>query len=344
MEMRYFAHNFRAIRRKFSLAILFGLAVGLDSCASGSVPSGNTESSQGKSPSANGAAIQVVTTFLPITQFTKAVAGDRAQVTQLLPSNIGPHDYQSKPGDVQILAQADVLVQNGLEIEEFLENLVKNAENSKLKTIDTSRGIKTIASEAVEGHEEKRHTEDKKAEAGHAHGEFNPHIWLDPKRVIQQVENIRDGLVTADPAGKETYTANATAYIEKLKILDRDISTVLKPYSGRTFVAYHDFAPYFAQSYNLKAQFLVDVPEENPSPEDVKRIVKTVKDSNLKTLLTEPQVGESSFASLSGDLKIKVGLFEPMETGVIEGTAPDYYVTTMRKNLKSLKTAFEGSI
>jgi hypothetical protein len=73
--------------------------------------------------------LQVVTTFLPITQFTKAVAGDRAQVTQLLPINVGPHDYQATPEDAQTLSKADVLVQNGLEMEEFLEDLVKHAGN-----------------------------------------------------------------------------------------------------------------------------------------------------------------------------------------------------------------------
>jgi len=112
--------------------------------------------------------------FLPITQFTKAVAGDRAEVTQLLPTNVGPHDYQAKPEDAQKLSQADVLVQNGLEMEEFLEDLVKNASSPNLKIIDSSEGIATIATEEIEGHED--HTEgEKQAEAGHSHdhGEFN---------------------------------------------------------------------------------------------------------------------------------------------------------------------------
>ncbi len=120
-------------------AILSSLALGLGSCASGSMPLGKTDSSQEQLPKNtlaknNKAAIQVVTTFLPITQFTKAVAGDRAQVTQLLPPNPAPHEYQVKPADVQTLAKADVLVQNGLEIEEFLDDLVKNAQNANLRT------------------------------------------------------------------------------------------------------------------------------------------------------------------------------------------------------------------
>ena len=137
--------------------------------------------------------LQIMTTFIPITDFTKAVAGDRATVTQLLPTNVEPHDYQAKPSDAQKLAKADVLVQNGLGIEGYLKELVKNTGNAKLKVIDSSQGIQPIATETIEG---------KKPKAGQNRPQYNPHIWLDPKRVIRQVENIREGLIAADPAGK----------------------------------------------------------------------------------------------------------------------------------------------
>ena len=84
--------------------------------------------------------LQVVTTFLPITNFTQAVAGDRAQVTQLLPVNVDPHDYQATPNDVQSLAEADVLVQNGLSFEAFLTDLIASANNAELTVVDTSKG------------------------------------------------------------------------------------------------------------------------------------------------------------------------------------------------------------
>jgi zinc transport system substrate-binding protein len=277
--------------------------------------------------------LQIMTTFIPITDFTKAVAGDRAQVTQLLPTNVEPHDYQAKPGDAQKLAKADVLVQNGLGIEGYLTELVKNTGNAKLKVIDSSQGIQPIATETIEG---------KQPKAGKNRPQYNPHIWLDPKRVIRQVENIREGLIAADPAGKEIYTNNATAYIKKLRELDRETSRMLQPFAGKTFVAFHDFAPYFAQSYNLKANFLVDVPEDNPSPADVKRIVDTVKATNLKTLLAEPNGGKEAFAALAKDLDVRVSTFDTMETGSPEAVQPDHYITTMQQNVKTLVTAFTG--
>lgn len=341
--------------RQLSVAVVSTVAFSLGSCAT-NTPSSSESPQSEASPVATADELQVVTTFLPITQFTKAVAGDRAEVSQLLPTNVGPHDYQAKPEDVQKLAQADVLVQNGLEMEGFLEDLIQNAGNANLKVVDSSQGVQPITTESIEGtghdhdhdHEGEEHDHDhdhgaaEKGASGHDHGEFNPHIWLDPKRAIQQVENIRDGLIAADPDGQAVYTVNAATYIQQLQALDGEIAAMLQPFGGKTFIAFHDFAPYFAQSYDLKADFLVDVPEENPSPDDVKRVIDTVKATNLQTLLTEPQGGEDAFASLSKDLNVRVSLFDPMETGGPEALQPEYYITTMRQNAKTLVSAFTG--
>lgn len=344
---------FSNLVRRLSVAVVSAIALSLGSCATNT--SSNSESPQSDaSPVATADELQVVTTFLPITQFTKAVAGDRVEVIQLLPTNVGPHDFQARPEDVQRLTEADVLVQNGLEMEAFLEDLVANANNPDLKIIDSSEGIAAIANKAVEGHSDAKgeehdhahdHTEgEEQAEAGHHHhGEYNPHIWLDPKRAIQQVENIRDGLIAADPEGEAEYTANAAAYIAQLKELDAEITSTLQSYTGKTFVAFHDFAPYFAESYGLKAEFLVDIPEGNPSPEDVKRVTDEVQASDLKAILTEPQAGESSFSALANDLNVAVSSFDPIETGPPEALEPEYYLTIMRQNVESLVTAFGGS-
>lgn len=309
--------------RHLSMGVLTAIAFGLGSCSSNS-PSTTAPKND----------LQVVTTFLPITQFTKAVAGDRAEVEQLMPANTGPHDYQATPEDAQRLANADVLIKNGLALEEFLEDLVANAGNADLQTIDSSEGIATIRTLEDEEH----------AEAdSHEHGAFDPHIWLDPKRAIEQVENIRDGLIAADPEGESEYRENATAYIEQLQELDAEIAATLQPYRGKTFVALHDFATYFAQSYGLEAEFLVDIPEENPAPADVKRVTDAVNEANLKAVLSEPQGSETTFGALAEDLDVRVSTFDPMETGEPEAIEPEYYLTTMTQNAQNLVEAFGGS-
>jgi zinc/manganese transport system substrate-binding protein len=280
--------------------------------------------------------IEVVTTFLPITLFTRAVAGNCATVTALVPPTTGPHDFQAKPGDLAALRQARVLVKNGLEMEAFLDKLVASAGNSKLAVIDSSRGIATIGSpeEHDHGHGHGQ---------GHSHGEVNPHIWLDPLRAVQQVETIRDGLVKADPSCAEGYKRNAAAYTAELRALNDELATQLKPYRGKTFIAFHDFAPYFAQRYNLKADFLVDVPELNPSPADLRRVAAEVRQTQLKALLSEPQEGQRSFNTLAKDLGIKISVFDPLETGSDQSASdPQTYVVVMRRNVADLIQAFGG--
>lgn len=350
-------------------------AIALGSCTAPATDTA-TEADTTNADVATEPALQVVTTFLPITQFTTAVAGDRAEVTQLLPTNVGPHDFQAKPGDVQAVANADVLVKNGLELESFLDDMIENAENSDLVTVDSSAGVATLASDGhddhghgeekadkheehddhdeheghdhgEEEHEEHGHEEGEAhaddAHAGHDHGEFDPHIWLDPKRAIEQVENIRDGLIAADPEGAAEYTANAAAFISELEALDAEITEQLTPFAGQTFVVFHDFAAYFANSYGLESEVLVGLPEESPSPEDVKRVMETVQAEGLKTILTEPQAGESSFDTIAKDLGIGVSEFNPLEVGGPEATEPDYYLNTMRENAENLAAGFEPS-
>jgi len=116
---------------------LLGLALVLVSC--GAPQQANDASSGGKG-------FKVMTTFLPITLFTKAVAGDCAEVTALIPPNTGPHDFQAKPGDLAALREARVLVKNGLDMEAFLDKLVSSVGNSQLVVIDSSRGVATIDS------------------------------------------------------------------------------------------------------------------------------------------------------------------------------------------------------
>lgn len=281
--------------------------------------------------------LTIVTTFLPITAFTKAVAGDRATVEQLLPHNTGPHDFQARPEDVQRLSTARVLVKNGLGMETFLDKLIENAANPDLKIIDTSAGVATIASKQQDHDHKHDHAHDQE---GHNHGEFNPHIWLDPKRAIQQVKNIRDGLTAVDPDGATIYEKNSAAFIEKLQALDTLAREKLTPFAGKTFVVYHDVAPYFAASYNLKTTYLVGIPSVNPSPDDVQRVMQAVQQSELKTLLTEPGQ-EQVFESLAKDLGVKVSVFDPLERAPSAADlTPAYFLQRMEQNIRNLAEAF----
>lgn len=302
-----------------------GTASGLLTSCTQSAPSQTTGTAQ---PVANAKKkLRVVATFLPVYLFTKAVAGDAAQVDILLKPGTEVHEYQSTPADVKALAETDVVVKNGLGIEEFLDNTIKSAQNSKLKVIDASQGITPVnkISQVVHiGKEE--------------HSSGNPHVWLDPMLAKKQVETIRDGLISADPENKAKYEANAAAYLQQLTALNSEFEQVLKPFQDRTFITFHDAFPYLAKRYDLKQVAVVEIPEDQLSPADVKTTIDSVKQFQAKALFSEPGVDNKLLNSLSNDLKVTLRPLNSLEAGE---TDPQYYLTAMRSNLQTLKAAFK---
>ena len=287
--------------------------------------------------------LRVATTVLPITLFTRAVAGDCAEVVSLLPASAGAHDFQARPADGVALQQARVLVKNGLGLEDFLHKLQASAANPDLVVIDASRNVTPLAGAAQPRVDRDAHGHGGDHGHGHDHGPVNPHVWLDPLRAVQQVETIRDGLVRADPRCAPTYRSNATAFIARLRQLNRQLADQLAPYRGRTLVAFHDVAPYFAERYGLKATFLVDVPAMNPSPADLQRVAGTVKRHQLRALLSEPQQGQRSLNALARDLGIGVKVFDPLEiASEAEARQPDTYLKVMARNGDQVRAVFTG--
>ncbi|MCC5640253.1 zinc ABC transporter substrate-binding protein [Nostoc sp. CHAB 5844] len=296
----------------------------------------NQQTSVEKSPQVQEASqssvkTKVVTTFLPIYLLTKAVAGDAAEVEILVPPGMEVHEYQATPDNVKAIATANILVKNGLGLEEFLENTVKNAQNSQLVEIYASKGIKPL--NEISPVETTVKTE---KDHDHEHTIGNPHVWLDPVLAKQQVMNIRDGLIAADPKNQATYTANAAAYIQELEKLNSEFQQDLQKKPNCTFVTFHDAYPYLAQRYNLKQVAVVQIPEDQLSPTDIQTVVNTVKKYKVKALFSEPGVDNKLLKSLSQDLNLKLQTLDSLETG---DTDPQYYFQAMRLNLQTLESA-----
>jgi zinc transport system substrate-binding protein len=283
---------------------------------------------------ANAEKIQVVATILPTYLFTKAIAGDAADVSILVPPTTEVHDYQSTPDNVKAISTASILVKNGLGLEEFLDSTVKNAENPNLVKIDASKDIQTLDEISPV---DKTVTEDGHSHGhSHDHADGNPHVWLDPVLAKQQVTNIRDGLIAADPGNKATYEANAVAYIQELDNLDQEFQQTLQKTPNCTFITFHDAFPYLAQRYNLKQVAVVQIPEEQLSPADVQKAVKAVKNYNAKALFSEPGVDNKLLTSLSQDLNVTVRNLDSLET-TSGDTNPQYYFQVMKNNLQTLE-------
>lgn len=322
--------------------ISLGLALTALGCSQ-ATPPGTPDAQSETQPSAAGDRLKVVTTFPPMYWFTKAVAGDAAEVEVIVPPGTEVHEYQATPATVQAIAQADVLVTNGLGLEEFLETTLRNAQNANLKTVVASEGIQALGevsptvlvSDASSGDHDHDHGNEASAEA-HSHRAGNPHVWIDPVLAQQQIAQIRDGLIAADPTNRRTYETNAAAYLQQLQQLHQDYETRLKPLQGCTFVTFHDAYPYLANRYQLQQVAVVQIPEDSLSPADIQTTIDAVKRYDAKALLGEPGVDNKLLASLSQDLKLTLREVDPLESGPLD---PQHYLTAMAQNLQTLEAA-----
>jgi len=315
------------IARTLASVPLLLLAV---ACGSGSQQTADrSDQDDGQQPRTT---LQVVTTVLPVNLFTQAVAGDCATVIPLLPAGADTHAFQARPQDVATLGKAQVLVINGLGLEAFIEPLLKSADNPDLITIDSSQGITPLK---FEDHPSADHGHDHGHSHGHseAEGAVDPHIWLDPQLAAQQVKTIRDGLIQADPGCADGYRERAQSYLSQLKQLDDDLANQLAPFRGRTVVSYHEALGYFVRRYDLKAEALVTLPSDQPTPADVQRVSAALKQANVNGILAEPGGGSSALQALANDLDLSLSVFDPMELVPAEQQRiPSLYINVMQSN------------
>jgi ABC-type Zn uptake system ZnuABC Zn-binding protein ZnuA len=175
------------------------------------------------------------------------VAGDRVQVTSLIPAGADPHTYEPIPADLVRLSETQVIILNGAGFEAWMEPLLQNAPGDRL-VIEASSGLTPRNSDSdVDSHA----TSDAN-DSDPAHS-IDPHFWLDPLLAVRYVENIRDGLTTADPGGTAEYAQNAQTYIASLLELDAWIAGQVAaiPPERRLMVTNHESFGYYADRYGL---------------------------------------------------------------------------------------------
>jgi zinc transport system substrate-binding protein len=274
--------------------------------------------------------LRILTSFLPIYCFTANVAGDLAEVENLLPANVGPHDYQFATRDLRKLSGAQLFVVNGLGMEDWLAKALKAAKGSKTATVieafadvPKERLISSVPHIHLPG------------ERGHHHHDGpNPHLWLDPTLAAHAVTNILAALQKADPKNAVAYAANAGRYIKRLHALDRDLAAALAPAKGRRIVTYHHAFPYFTDRYELNLIGVIEeVPDVEPSAKYLAALQKVIRDKNVKIIFTEPQFLPKVAQRISKDTGVPLAELDTLETGPLKPTA---YEEGLRRNLDTV--------
>lgn len=323
-------------------------------CAPIALAACGSDDEQGADTTAAPEGPKIVATTTIAGDLARNVAGDRAEVVTILPVNADPHDYEPRPSDAKALTEAGLVVRSGGDLDEWLDDVVKNAggnatEVTLIDAVETRKGGHSHGEEDGEdeqqGHSDEEQGHSEEAQAG---DDVDPHWWQDPANAVAAVEAIRAALVEADPEGAATYDANAKAYTAQLEALDAKIATCMKdiPASRRKLVTNHDAFGYFAERYDIEVVGTV-IPSLSTQAEasagDVTQLVETIQDEQVTTIFSEHTVNRRLERAIADRAGAKVG--PPLwsdSLGSEESTGATY-ADMLRFNAGALAEGFTGN-
>jgi ABC-type Zn uptake system ZnuABC Zn-binding protein ZnuA len=266
------------------------------------------------------AALDVVATTTQAADLVGNVGGDRAAVSGLLAANSDPHDYELRPHDVEAIADAGLVVRSGGEVDDWLEDAI-DASGTDAPVLDLSAHV---------------HREDD-----------DPHWWQDPRNVLRAVPAIRDALTQADPAGTETYRANARAYEARVRRLDAAVMRCIEtiPPARRKLVTSHDALGYYAHRYGLEVIGTV-IPslstEAQPSAGDTTELIDTIRREGVKAVFAESSVSPKIEEAIAREAGARVGGELWADTLGPHGSSGDTYLHSLASNTRAIVAGLGG--
>jgi manganese/iron transport system substrate-binding protein len=271
-------------------------------------------------PSADPDALRVVTTTTVFADIVRAVGGSRTNVSSIVPAGVGPEDYEPRPDDARHLADAQLIVSNGVGLDDFLDRLLASTGAGNARRLVLGEGLPTIDVD----------------------GEPNPHFWLDPTIVkTGYLPKIVDALAAAAPADRATFERNAAAYGAQLDSLDAELKAEVAtiPEANRKLVTFHDAFPYLARHYGfeLVGVVLSNVGQE-PTAAELAALVEKVKAAGVKAVFSEAQFNPK----LAQTLAEEAGIQRVVTTLYNDALGPppaDTYLGMMRWNMQQIVEA-----
>ncbi len=291
----------------------------------------------GGAPAVSSSKLKVVASTTIVGDVVAQVGGDLIELTVLFPPGADPHTFEPRPQDMAALSQAQVVVINGMGLEEALEPTLEA--NVKGILIHASEGSEALAFEGEE------HEGEEQGEEGHAHEGGDPHTWTDPNNVIVWTQNIAAALTEADPSNAAAYRANADAYIASLRELDGWIRAQVAqiPAERRKIVSDHLVFGYFAEEYGLgQVGALIGAFSVNaaPSAQELAALEDEIRQQGVPAVFVGKTVNPALAEQVAQDTGVKLvhvytgSLSEP-------GGEADTYIKFMRYNVNAIVEALK---
>ncbi|OIJ16201.1 metal ABC transporter substrate-binding protein [Anaerobacillus arseniciselenatis] len=258
--------------------------------------------------------LAITTSFSVLGDIITQITGDRGQVDYIVPVGEEPHEYEPTPGDFAKISDADVFYVNGLDLEEWLENVIGNVSDTEIVTLsDGVAGIPLVGDD-----------------------EDDPHAWLSPKNVIIYVENLVADLIERDPAGEATYRANADAYIAELQELDEWITAQVEliPEENRIIIVSENAFKYFGQDYGFTTDGIWEINSlDEGTPQQYARLSDFVVENNVPALFVESTIDKRYMETISNETGVAIAGEVYTDAVGAQGTSAETYIGMMRENV-----------
>jgi zinc transport system substrate-binding protein len=288
-------------------------------------------------------ALKVSVSIPPQKYFVERVGGQAVRVDVLVGAGQSPHSYEPTPKQLAKLAEADVFFRIGVTFEEALVTKIQRS-FPELKVVDLREGVELRPMGDVAHHHvgDEDHAADDHADhdhEGHVHGpdcnhgpdELDPHVWLDPKRVVPMVHTIERTLAELRPEEAETWAAGRAAFEHDLEQVDAEIAEQLASHRGESFYVFHPAFGYFGDSYGLE-QVSVEVEGKEPGPKQLAELINRARTSDVHLIFVQPQFSQKSAEVLAREIDGAVVPLDPL--------AEDY-LANLRHIAQEVRRAFE---
>lgn len=275
--------------------------------------------------------VKIVTTFFPIYDFAREVAGDKAEVQMLFTTGVEPHSYEPTISDIALIDKSDLLVYVGGESDVFLENIETKNEVLKLSKVANTYLQKDIAANIGDGkvHESHEHKES---------GNFDEHIWLSPKNAKKIVNGITEKLALIDEENAEFYKNNASAYILKLDKLSKDLESI----NGQKEIVIADRFPFGYILHDYKLNFISAIDgcssDSEPTVSTMKFLIDTINTEKIDTVFTIEGSTKTIAKRLQKECGVNIKMLYSMQTiskNDLENN--ENYLSLMQKNIELIK-------
>ena len=278
--------------------------------------------------------LRVLTSFYPMYDFACKIGGDCIDVTNMVPSGTEPHDWEPSTNDLKNLEKADVFIYNGADMEPWADDLLVSRSDT-LRVVEASENVEL---RTTDGEHEHAHEHEG---ADHHHGDFDPHVWLDPENAKIEMEAIRDALCAADPENSTVFQSNYEKYAAELDALDAEFREKLAPLPNRTIVVAHEAFGYLCDAYGLTQVGIEGLfPDSEPDPGRMAEVIDFVREHSISTIFFEELVSPKVAEAIASETGAQAKMLSPLEGLSDEQAAAgaDYF-SVMHDNLAALMEA-----